>query len=405
MSNSENSLALDEYIQKNKTKSQSNETHRIILNGQSVALQVYNIPLKYLYFNIENGRFAADYKDLVKKRGGKILDSTNEKDAKIIENLLLELDPTQTKVTMRDIKNLGQKEAGIITHDGFVINGNRRLSILLKLAKDDSKFDQMRVVRLPQNVDRKDLYKLEIGLQMGKEEILPYSPINELLKLKEGKDDKKLSVQEIASALYGHDKEGKEVQKKLDRLDLIDNYLAFFGKQDQYKEVERLMEHFIDAQSILENSRDRISDEELYKIKQAMWGLIRDGVTHLELRDIKKMIRKNAEKALNRIYVIADSVKPSLPESVKEVLKPETPDDPDWELPLSPIRTQWENARDELRVKEHESDIPKLLSNVKSNLEAIRFEAKEGIEQLKQKQCQDMIKSILNLTDKLEKFL
>ena len=51
-----NSEAINEYIQNNPNAKLS-KTHSVILKGVSTDLQVYNIPLKNLVYNIKNYYF------------------------------------------------------------------------------------------------------------------------------------------------------------------------------------------------------------------------------------------------------------------------------------------------------------------------------------------------------------
>lgn len=413
MSNPENKIALQEYLDKNKEKCQTTETVPVLLKGNRELLPVYKIPLNYLFFNIKNGRFKAEYIELVRKNGGRELDPTVTEDAKKIQKLLLGLDEIETKRTTIDIQQRGQWNPGIMTHDGFVIDGNRRLSILQTLAKQDSKFNEMKVARLPSTVDKNDLWKLEAGIQLGKDEIVRYGPINELLKLKEG-IDANLSPVEIANTLYGYSDE-KEILKKIRRLDLIDHYLEFNGTPNRYSEVSGKVEHFIDAQNILEYYFDRMDDPILRKsLKRAIWALIRENRSHLEIRKVRDMLRYESEVALNWIIKIAENSKPKTPQDV--IPEPEKTLDvhvhelidekdleheSDDEESASEIAAMWLNALDALNVKKNENDLPRLLGTALQNLDGINYDN----EQLTTVQCRELIEKILRHANKLKEKL
>jgi len=413
LSNPENKLALQEYIEKNKEKCQTPETVPVMLKEERKVLPVYKIPLDYLYFNIKNGRFKAEYLELVRKNGGKELDPTSKSDAKKIQNLLLNLDPIETKRTTLDIKQRGQWNPGIMTHDGFVIDGNRRLSILQNLAKEDSKFSEMKIARLPETVNKNDLWKLEAGIQLGKDEIVRYGPINELLKLKEG-IDAGLSTNEIAHALYGY-QDDKEILKKLKRLELIEDYLEFNGTPQKYSIAKGKVEHFIDAQNILEFFYERVDDlVERKLLKRAIWALIQNGRSHLEIRKIRDMLRLESDKALEWIKNIAEKSKPKSPDLIIEPTKTienqvvntideksDELDQEDDDSTPNEISTMWINAIEALNVKKNENDIPRLLGNAITNLDGIDY----NNEQLIDKQCQDLIEKIIRHAEKLKKKL
>ncbi len=411
LKNPENKIALQEYIDKNKDKCLTPERVPVLLKGKKELLYVYNVPLDYLYFNIKNGRFKAEYLELVRKNGGRTLDPTDKDDAKKIQTLLLNLDPVETKRTTLDIKQRGQWNPGIMTYDGFVIDGNRRLSILQNLSKEDSKFSVMKVARLPSTVDKNDLWKLEAGIQLGKDEIVRYGPINELLKLKEG-IEAGLSSNEIANTLYGV-KDDSEISRKLKRLEIIEEYLDFNGTPQKYSEVKGKVEHFINTQNILEFYYDRVDDPVLRKsLKRAIWALIRDGRSHLEIRKIREMLKLESDKALEWIKKIAEKSKPISPDSiitlpektlgehVSEIIDNEfeefEPEEEDSKS--SEIKTMWTNAIEALNVKKNEHDLPRLLGNALEYLNGIDYNS----EQLTTKQCAEIIQQILRHAEKLK---
>ena len=411
LDNPENKIALQEYIDKNKDKCLTSERVPVLLKGKKELLYVYSIPLEYLYFNIKNGRFKSEYLELVRKNGGRVFDPTNKDDAKKIQTLLLNLDAIETNRTTIDIKQRGQWNPGIMTHDGFIIDGNRRLSILQNLSREDSKFNMMKVARLPSTVDKNDLWKLEAGIQLGKDEIVRYGPINELLKLKEG-TEAGLSSNEIADTLYGF-KDDKEISKKLKRLELIEEYLNFNGIPQKYSEVKGKVEHFINAQNILEFYYDRVDDPRLRKsLKRAIWALIRDGRSHLEIRKIREMLKFESDKALDWIKKIAEKSKPISPDSVittpEKTLDEHVSNTIDNEFEesesdeedskSSEITTMWTNAIEALNVKKNEHDLPRLLGNALEYLDGIDYDNKE----LTSKQCIEIIQQILQHSEKLK---
>ena len=64
------------------------------------------------------------------------------------------------------------------------------MAVLKSLNDGDplQKYQFLEVARLPSGVSEKDLWRIEAGIQMAKEEKLEYGPINERLKFREGID-------------------------------------------------------------------------------------------------------------------------------------------------------------------------------------------------------------------------
>lgn len=282
---------LDSYL--TKSSAEDGQKLRIPLKGRPEHLQVYRVPIKYLIYNIRNGRFAAELlakESEIKRR----LDPGTAEDGKIIQKLLLELNQTETAALKADLLDNGQLDPGVITRDGAIINGNRRTAILTALHDEthDPKFEYLRVARLPKDVDEKDLWRIEAGLQFAKEFRLDYSPINELLKLKEGRDSG-FSSAEISKTLLGRFTPSK-VDEKLAILKLIESYLHFIGRPGQYHVVqdERDVEKFNSLQAIVVAplKKKGKNDAEIAKLVAFAFALIKKtDLTHWDIRLLSKI--------------------------------------------------------------------------------------------------------------------
>ncbi|HTA22770.1 MAG TPA: hypothetical protein VK763_04490 [Terriglobales bacterium] len=287
---------IDAYIATNDVK--EDEKMRVVLKGQPKPLEVYRIPIKLLIYNIRNGRFAAELlaKETELKRK---LDAANPQDAKVIQNLLLDLNPAETEALREDLKKNGQLDPGVISRDGAVINANRRMSILSALhdEKHDPKFEYLRVARLPKDVDEQDIWRIEAGLQFAKEFRLDYSPVNELLKLREGRESG-LTPPQISQALLGRFTASK-VEEKLAILKLIESYLEFIAKPRQYHIVqeERDVEKFnsLQANVVAPLKRKGLKEGEIAKLLTFAFSLIQK--TDLRHWDIRLLSKIAAEPA------------------------------------------------------------------------------------------------------------
>ena len=105
--NLDNKSRLDHYIKDNQDDCEQNQLFSIALKGEKKLLKIYKFPTDYLFYNIRNGRFAAEYAELVKREGGD-LQPEKPRDEEKIKKLLLDLDPIETKRTYDDIKIRGQ---------------------------------------------------------------------------------------------------------------------------------------------------------------------------------------------------------------------------------------------------------------------------------------------------------
>lgn len=371
--NTNNKTRLDKYIS-DHPDSDLKQGFPISLNGQKTILKVYRLPIEYLFYNIRNGRFAAEYADMVKEEGGELQPEKNQ-DAQKIKNMLLNLEPVETRRTYEDIKIRGQWNCGVITEDGYVIDGNRRMSIISKLYEDTGleKWKFMDVARLNTPISAEDLWKLEAGIQLGKDEIVRYGPVNELLKLREG-ITAGLSAKEIVKILYGYDNE-EEIKEKLERLDLIEQYLRFIGYPQKYSKVKKKVEHFINLQSIIQECKDRsYNPDKISKIKNFTFELIKEGIPHLQIREIRQMIENDLTEAITEIEVAAKDLKPTAPvkKTEEEVITEETEDImnefEEKEQEHSVTWAHFINAKDILDVSNNEGKEILLLGRAEKNL-------------------------------------
>lgn len=373
--NTDNKTKIDKYIS-DHPELKLEQVFPISLKGQKKILKVYRLPTDYLFYNIRNGRFAAEYKELVKREGGHLQPEKKE-DSNKIKQMLLNLDKTETKRTYDDIKIRGQWNCGVITEDGYVIDGNRRLSIISKLY-DDTGLENWKfidVARLDEPISAEDLWALEAGIQLGKDEIVRYGPINELLKLREGVKAG-LSLKAIVKTLYGYEDE-EEIQEKLNRLDLIEQYLKFMGIPEKYSHVKNRVEHFINLQNIIRECKDRDYNPELIvQIKNVTFQLIKEGIPHLELRKIRQMVEKNLPDAISEIKIAASGLKPiKSTDKQDELITKETEtiidEFDEKEQEYSTTWAHFVNATDVLDVSNNEGKEILLLNRAEKNLKPL----------------------------------
>jgi hypothetical protein len=231
-------------------------TFPLIISGKREDLLFYSLPINLLRYNVFNGRFTVERLSLSQDLGRE-LDSNNLEDAKTIREILNgkhskvqaeNLTEEKSTKLKKSLKESGQLQPGVITADGYVINGNRRMAAIEDLNEEDpsGKWETLDVVILPDDISEKDVYRLEVGLQMSEETKLDYGPINELLKLREGLEQG-LTEEEVLASMFGWE-EG-DLDDALERLRLIDGFLDYTGETSNYKKVDRMHEYFIDLQT------------------------------------------------------------------------------------------------------------------------------------------------------------
>lgn len=263
------------------------------LQGEIKHLSYYKIPIKLLRYSIDNGRFAAE-KLAKESEINHTLDPEDPEDIETIRDLLVEVDMIASQKLREDLFDKGQIQPGVITADGYVKNGNRRMAIIESIHEEhpSPKWEFLNVIALPSSVGEADLWRLEAGLQLSQESKLDYGPVNELLKLKEG-ENAGLTSRDMANAMFGWTEENVKIA--LDRLKLIEQYLNYWKTPNKYKEIENIHEYFINLQNLIKYwERDPEVDEiELTNRIEAVFQYIPNAniserrATHMDIRKMR----------------------------------------------------------------------------------------------------------------------
>ena len=381
------SKAIKVWIDDHPEEKSKYEKAPVELNGKTKYLDVWNIPIKLLIYNIRNGRFAAELlakeKELKRK-----LDPTDAKDAKVIQKILLEQKPVEAEALKADIKEHGQMQYGIITFDGAVINANRRMAVISKLFDETHtrKFEFLRVAILPPNVNEMDLWRIEAGIQFGKDFILDYGPVNELLKLREG-TRLNLSPEDIETTLLGQYTK-KQIEEKLEILKQIESYLEFIGKPQEYDLLKGDVEKFNSLQKnvIASLKKQGVSAEEIHKINLVGFLLIKsslnpnasDTITHWDIRKLKDI--SHYERSKNELL------------SKYDVNNPEKTN-------LNELIESFTNAKEIEESQKNQDKPKKLLRKALEAIEAIN----EGNPKLNETEVSSLLDQIISAVEKLKK--
>ena len=388
--NKENAEKIDQYIVQNPD-AKLQKTHSVIIKGQNRDIQVYKIPLDLLFYNIKNGRFAAEYLELKEKLGRELNPDVSE-DKSIIQQMLLELDPKRSLNLENDIRKFGQREPGICTFDGYVHNGNRRLSVIQNIVNTgDLHSNYLQVARLPSEVDAQDLFLIEAGIQFSKDVQLDYGPINTLLKFQEG-INAGLSPLQLAKNIYGF-KDEKEVLEKIEILRLIVKYLKFIGAPNHFKKADRIVEHFIDLNNILKREkRNGASVSDIFSYQNIGFQLIHDGITQRELRKLKDIISE--ERSRQQLFKALEYSKPeSTGKKMEKKLEAEDNEN------FTPARTIFNQATDTINALKDQNKPLTNLERALTNLDAID----ERNESIGTNEFQSLLFRIETIIQKLKK--
>jgi ParB-like chromosome segregation protein Spo0J len=154
--------------------------------GEQKHLHVISMPVELLYLNPDTHRIRAQ-RTLDPERN-RVLDEEpwSEEAQEYLRYLLSRspANPTQTDpdytALQDELDDFGQKEPGIISPDGILVDGNTRCAALRELGIPD-----IRVGVLPADTTRRDINRVELALQLRRDKRRDYSYINRLIAIEE----------------------------------------------------------------------------------------------------------------------------------------------------------------------------------------------------------------------------
>ena len=205
---------------------------------------VYLVPTRFLIHNPHNSRFkskilsCSDYPE-----GSNFYFS--EEGQERIKGWILSQNKEINNSSSEDIRKKGQQEPGLITADGLVINGNRRLALIKELYKEgnDEKFSYLKVVIL-EGVFSDDIEKIkdfERKIQFCKENSIDYDRINKMLAvcsyIKHNPKKKDNEIKELFKW------DGTIKQLRL-TMEYINHYLDYCGNKENYNVVNGKEDQF-----------------------------------------------------------------------------------------------------------------------------------------------------------------
>ncbi|MFD8197655.1 transcriptional regulator [Streptomyces wuyuanensis] len=154
--------------------------------GEQKHLHVISMPVDMLYFNPDTHRIRAQ-RTLDAERNRSLEEEPWSEAAQTYLHDLLRCRPSNPNQTDPDfialqdeLDDFGQKEPGIISPDGILVDGNTRCAALKDLGIKD-----IRVAVLPADTSRRDINSVELALQLRRDKRREYSYINRLIAIED----------------------------------------------------------------------------------------------------------------------------------------------------------------------------------------------------------------------------
>ncbi len=198
---------------------------------------VVEVAQDLLVYRAENGRLIAELKEHAREHGLDLADLSARQETQEVQALLhgfLSAKAADPKgPILRELARLAQQtEPLLITADGVLVNGNRRLAAMRELLEQDpdryASFADVSAAVLPPDISAQDLEHAEAALQLAPETKLAYGWMNRRLKLKRQLVELGLTRETIADAYRMDDP--AQLDRELEELALAEDYLDSYCK-------------------------------------------------------------------------------------------------------------------------------------------------------------------------------
>ncbi len=219
-------------------------TYPVTFQGTLQYLPVRTVSIELPMYRLNNGRTEAAQLEYLAQnpgvnqdlfRGDRESESAQRAQHQILSTLIDE------KGLLQYFRDHSQEEPLILTHDGFVLNGNRRLCTMRTLFKEAPKaferFANIQVVILPSG-DEKDLDRLESRLQREQDLRADYPWYADAVKYRERLEsfdaNEDTALDEVAAM---EEVSKRDIIAALEMLRLAEAYLNYIGAPQRYSRL------------------------------------------------------------------------------------------------------------------------------------------------------------------------
>jgi hypothetical protein len=304
------------------TRQSDRATFPVPFRQRQVNLVVTDVPIEFPLYNVLSGRThraQAEYIDRHGVAADFFADPEDEDVQRAQHDILVAM--VDEAGLARDLYEKSQRNPLVLTYDGFVVDGNRRLAALRR----DGDAQYVSAVVLPEDATPAEVYETEVELQMALETKAAYSWIDEALHVSYGVRqlyEKKKPQEAVHAVAQRMNMDDKEIQDILQRLALVDSYLAWSKQRGKYHLIPAgagggAMEQAFKelAQLTRRQQVQRLHQTQQKAIREACFAVIASGGGYKDVRHVVSSMRTRPNDFLDKTKdLLPDDLKPRLDE-------------------------------------------------------------------------------------------
>lgn len=223
---------------------------RVPLPTGADELPFWNVPLEFLKFNFHNNRISTHAKEYSAMHGKELSQIPYKEANEVVEKWIWNDRKERNEKTLQNIVEYGQMRPGIITSDGTVVGGNRRLTILRKINREQGKSLEFRAVILKDvtSDDISYIKELEAKLQHAEDAKMEYSAIQPYLRVVDDMEEfvqTGLKPKEWVTNLLSPMFKGKTLEEMYGIGKLMQEYLEYIEMDGLWSRITTAEDLFI----------------------------------------------------------------------------------------------------------------------------------------------------------------
>lgn len=273
-------------------------TFDVPFRQRHVSLVKVDVPIGFPLYNIQSGRTHRAQTEWIERNGrpADIFADPEDEDVQSVQHSLL-LTMIQDRDLDADLARRQQRNPIVLTYDGFIIDGNRRVAAL-RAAGD---VENVTAVVLPSDATLPEVFETELELQMARETRADYNWIDQAIHVRYGVAQLHEQVTSVAQRMNIQEREVNDI---LARLVLVDLYLAWAGTPDAYHRVPPDSEQSFIELSDRESRQQFRNLSALHRetIRLACFGVIQSaGGGYMDIRHVADTIRSQPATVATRL--------------------------------------------------------------------------------------------------------
>lgn len=310
----ESQLSRSAFLSERVEAAQGRPTFQVPFRQRQEDLVKIDVPIAFPFYNLRSGRTHRAQAQYVERHDlpADFFADPESLESQAAQHQIL-LDLINEAELAEDLAAKRQQNPIVLTHDGFIIDGNRRTAAL----RHEAKVENVSAVVLPKDATASEVYETELELQMARQTKAKYNWIDEALHVNWGVQELGEPIDAIARRM---NQKEREIEEILGRLALVDLYLEWLGAPTKYHRVSAegsgaAEQSFIELYQRESRAQHRnLPELQRRAIRHSCFSAIQQGGGYMDIRRIADSVRTRPDEVVRRVREV-------LPESLRERLE------------------------------------------------------------------------------------